>query len=314
VRLPRRLGQKQRRPPLLCHGGWLWSNSGSRVGSRTPAGSWDNSLADLAGGTLVCHNDVEPSNVVFRDGTAVALLDFELAAPGRPLRPRAPLATLGATLGCGHLQCTHDGLLRERARYHVVADTPISTTGDGVAPDDAKTSQVRLLVVVNVLPARLDWLEALAQGDDVFSARFDIPVVADWIGFPEALPAAIEEARRRPEDPWGTHLFFDDDGALVGFGGFKGEPGDGEVELGYAVAPVRQGRGIATAVVEELVGRARTSGVRVVSAHTLAEENASTAVLRKSGFTRTAELHDADGDVWRWERALTHSAEPGQAR
>jgi hypothetical protein len=23
---------------------------------------------------------------------------------------------------------------------------------------------------------------------------------------------------------WGSHLFFDDDGALVGFGGFKGPP------------------------------------------------------------------------------------------
>ena len=55
----------------------------------------------------------------------------------------------------------------------------------------------------------------------------------------------------------------------------------GDVELGYAVAPGRQGRGIATAVVEELVSRARTAGVNIVSAHTLAEENVSTAVLRK---------------------------------
>ena len=32
--------------------------------------TWNDSLADPAGGTLVCHNDVEPSNVVFRDGIA----------------------------------------------------------------------------------------------------------------------------------------------------------------------------------------------------------------------------------------------------
>lgn len=158
--------------------------------------------------------------------------------------------------------------------------------------------------VVNVLPARLDWLEALAEGDEVFRARFGIPVIADWVGFPEALPMVVEEARRRAEDPWGTHLFFDDDGALVGFGGFKGEPRDGEVEVGYAVAPERQGRGIATAVVQELVGRAHAAGVRVVTAHTLAEENASTAVLRKCGFARTVQLHDPDADVWRWELAL----------
>ena len=42
--------------------------------------TWDERLADPVGGMLVCHNDVELSNVVFRDGIAVALLDFEFAA------------------------------------------------------------------------------------------------------------------------------------------------------------------------------------------------------------------------------------------
>ena len=42
--------------------------------------------------------------------------------------------------------------------------------------------------VVQVLPARLDWLEALQAGDDVFTSRFDIAVVDGWVGFPEALP------------------------------------------------------------------------------------------------------------------------------
>jgi len=56
--------------------------------------TWDDALADPAGGTLVCHNDVCPENVVFRDGIAVALLDFEFAAPGRPLYDLAHLARL----------------------------------------------------------------------------------------------------------------------------------------------------------------------------------------------------------------------------
>jgi len=55
---------------------------------------WADVLADPVGGTLVCHNDVELSNVVFRDGTAVALLDFEFAAPGRPVYDLAQLARL----------------------------------------------------------------------------------------------------------------------------------------------------------------------------------------------------------------------------
>jgi hypothetical protein len=56
--------------------------------------TWAGGLADPAGGTIVCHNDVELSNVVFRDGIAVALLDFEAAAPGRPAYDLAQLARL----------------------------------------------------------------------------------------------------------------------------------------------------------------------------------------------------------------------------
>jgi Phosphotransferase enzyme family len=65
------------------------------AGGFDPQGhTWNDSLADPAGGTVVGHNDVEPSNVVFRDGIAVALLDFEFAAPGRPVYDLAQLARL----------------------------------------------------------------------------------------------------------------------------------------------------------------------------------------------------------------------------
>jgi aminoglycoside phosphotransferase (APT) family kinase protein len=40
-------------------------------------------MADIVGGEVFCHNDVCLENVVFRDGVAVALLDFDFAAPGR---------------------------------------------------------------------------------------------------------------------------------------------------------------------------------------------------------------------------------------
>ncbi|MGW3108178.1 phosphotransferase [Streptomyces sp. NPDC001100] len=44
---------------------------------------WPRSFADPAGGTMLCHNDVCPENVVLREGRAAALIDFDLAAPGR---------------------------------------------------------------------------------------------------------------------------------------------------------------------------------------------------------------------------------------
>jgi hypothetical protein len=46
---------------------------------------WPTHLADPVGGPVLCHNDVCPQNVVFRDGRAAALIDFDQAAPGRPL-------------------------------------------------------------------------------------------------------------------------------------------------------------------------------------------------------------------------------------
>ena len=46
---------------------------------------WSRELSDPEGGPLLCHNDVCPENVVFTDGRAAALIDFDMAAPGRPI-------------------------------------------------------------------------------------------------------------------------------------------------------------------------------------------------------------------------------------
>jgi len=54
--------------------------------------SWSHEMADPEGGSTVCHNDVCLENVVFRDGVAVGLLDFDFAAPGRPLYDLAQMA------------------------------------------------------------------------------------------------------------------------------------------------------------------------------------------------------------------------------
>jgi ribosomal-protein-alanine N-acetyltransferase len=170
---------------------------------------------------------------------------------------------------------------------------------------ERRADAATLVVVVQVSPARLNWLVALAEGDAVFSSRFGIAVEPGWAGFPEALPAAVAAARQRLEGPWGTYLFFDDDGALVGIGGFKGPPTEGVVEIGYAVSPSRQGRGIATAAVHYFLAQAAREGVATVIAHTLAGVNPSTRVLTKTGFVRTTTQDDPEvGAVWRWERSF----------
>jgi hypothetical protein len=54
---------------------------------------WSDEMRDPRSGPIVCHADICPENVVFRDGEAIALLDFDFAAPGRALWDVA--ATLG---------------------------------------------------------------------------------------------------------------------------------------------------------------------------------------------------------------------------
>ncbi len=53
------------------------------VAGFDPAGhAWARPVPARYRTGLVSHNDVHPANVVFRDGRAVALIDFDLAGPG----------------------------------------------------------------------------------------------------------------------------------------------------------------------------------------------------------------------------------------
>jgi hypothetical protein len=89
----------------------------------TPA-KWSDELADPCGGTMICHNDVCLENVVFREGEAVALLDFDFAAPGRPLFDLAAFARMCVPID-DDLSASRVGLqdLDRPARLRLVADT-----------------------------------------------------------------------------------------------------------------------------------------------------------------------------------------------
>jgi [ribosomal protein S5]-alanine N-acetyltransferase len=108
-------------------------------------------------------------------------------------------------------------------------------------------------------------------------------------------------------DPWthGFSMVVRDHERVIGGCGYKGPPGsDGVVEIAYGVDPAFRGRGYATEAAGALVAFAFSSGrVHRVRAHTLPEPNASTAVLRKCGFSWVGEVVDPeDGLVWRWSK------------
>ncbi len=60
--------------------------------------TWPRSAPAPFAGELVSHNDVNLDNVVFRDGVAVALIDFDLASPGSRVWDVACAARLWAPL------------------------------------------------------------------------------------------------------------------------------------------------------------------------------------------------------------------------
>ena len=125
----------------------------------------------------------------------------------------------------------------------------------------------------------------------------------------EVSPQWLEQLRvATDDDPW-RHGFFIVHGAsrmVIGSLGFKGPPdGEGMVEIAYGVAPAYQSQGYATEAAAAGVAFAfQTDVVTLVRAHTLPENNASTRVLAKCGFSRIGEVIDPDdGLVWRWELA-----------
>ena len=76
-------------PPVDADWATDWADPtaarGAESGARTAA--------------IICHNDLFPENVVFRDGRVVALIDFAMAAPGRPLWDLAIAAEIWGPLG-----------------------------------------------------------------------------------------------------------------------------------------------------------------------------------------------------------------------
>ncbi len=66
----------------------------SSEGLELARSAWSAEMADPLGGPVLCHNDICLENVVFRDGRAIGLVDFDFAAPGRRSFDIASLARM----------------------------------------------------------------------------------------------------------------------------------------------------------------------------------------------------------------------------
>jgi ribosomal-protein-alanine N-acetyltransferase len=180
-------------------------------------------------------------------------------------------------------------------RYRTSSQTPrpLDPTGGGVLGQTGSVSAPTVsLRQVDEFVARtiVDGVRASSGWADDFPARGDI--------------AAMHMAKFSPEpnEPWfGSYLILVDN-VVSGTIGFKGGPVANHVEIGYGVVPSRQGRGVATSAISQLL--ALIAGLSLeVRAETDSSNAASQSVLSHAGFQQVERRHDPDGsDLIIWGR------------
>ncbi len=125
--------------------------------------------------------------------------------------------------------------------------------------------------------------QAVAQHSLAFMKSFPLETSPDWFG----------------------HLVIEGESQqLAGICSLKGPPVEGTVEIAYFTFPGFEGRGIGTAMARFVLDRARLlPDVRLVTAHTAPEHNASTRILGKIGMRFVCEEMEDGVAVWRWQIA-----------
>ena len=158
---------------------------------------------------------------------------------------------------------------------------------------------------LKLIPCSHVHFDALLENEEALAKLLGVSLAKGWLIFPESVPFA---KRMLEKDPaalnWGMHVIvLKAENKLIGTGGFKGAADEnGMVELGYGIASEYQNCGLATEAAKGMVDHSFSHDfVKIVDAHTLAEENASGRVLRKCGMTKIDEKFDKeDGHIWHW--------------
>lgn len=146
-------------------------------------------------------------------------------------------------------------------------------------------------------------MDAALAGDRALAGALGYDVAPGWATFTDALQPTRDALAANPASAaWGPRFFIaGEPPLLVGWGGFKGPPDDGVVELGYEIAASHRGRGLATAAAQAMLAEAfAAEDVTAVVAHTLPETNASNRVLEKLGFRFDGEASEDGEVVWRF--------------
>ena len=114
---------------------------------------------------------------------------------------------------------------------------------------------------ISIRPATVEELQYALNDRSALANAIGGAVPDDWPEKVEMFEFAAEWLTEHPEDDeWAVYFFFDEDGALIGSGGYTNPPANRQVEIGYEVAPAFQEKGLGTAAVSELIERTRRTG------------------------------------------------------
>jgi len=142
---------------------------------------------------------------------------------------------------------------------------------------------------LELIPATAGLVRAEIEDSAHFFERLGVAAADDWPSetLKDVLPFFLDALQDPANVGWLAWYWIDrDENAIVGGGGFKGQPSDdGTAEIGYETRPAYRRRGYASEAVAALAQWALSQpGVRRVFAETKSDNIESIGVLNATGF------------------------------
>jgi [ribosomal protein S5]-alanine N-acetyltransferase len=150
-------------------------------------------------------------------------------------------------------------------------------------------------------------LEAAIKGNIELAEEIKVNIDNDWTQFgARAFGFSLEKIKSSNiEKDWWSYLpILKSENKLIGLCGYKGSPDEnGMVEIGYEIKSEYNNKGFATEIANALIMDAfKNEKIKLIQAHTLGENNASTSVLIKCGFEKVQDIENSEvGTIWKWE-------------
>ncbi len=164
-------------------------------------------------------------------------------------------------------------------------------------------SAANATTLVQVSPADFDWLE---RGEPDPDRGLTLP--AGGVHSPEDLATVrgIVERLYQQDQPQAWMMV--SDGEIVGLCSYARPPQNGEVLLGYGVAPGHQDhehRHVADAVAAMAEIAAADPAIRTIVVQPAASDTEAHRILAEQGFERAGTLdHPDDGELVRWQKTV----------